>query len=51
MRRGHEEEASGDDHSGAGRSALLRELITIPDRIHQGDFVLRLTAGVRGCVA
>jgi hypothetical protein len=22
---------------------LLRELITIPERIHQGDFVLRLT--------
>ncbi|MGH3708611.1 MAG: PglY protein [Pseudonocardiaceae bacterium] len=26
---------------------LLRELITIPERIHQGDFVLRLTEGVR----
>lgn len=25
---------------------LLRELITIPERIHQGDFVLRLTEGV-----
>lgn len=26
---------------------LLRELIEIPERIHQGDFVLRLTEGVR----
>ncbi|MDQ2710213.1 MAG: hypothetical protein M3Z25_22475 [Actinomycetota bacterium] len=26
---------------------LLRELIDIPERIHQGDFVLRLTEGVR----
>ena len=25
---------------------LLRELITIPERVHQGDFVLRLTEGV-----
>ncbi|MGQ0480081.1 MAG: hypothetical protein ACT4O0_03485 [Pseudonocardia sp.] len=26
---------------------LLRELIDIPERVHQGDFVLRLTEGVR----
>jgi hypothetical protein len=26
---------------------LLRDLIDIPERIHQGDFVLRLTEGVR----
>ena len=26
---------------------LLRELISIPERIHQGDFVLRLTEGVQ----
>ena len=26
---------------------LLRELITIPERVHQGDFVLRLTEGVQ----
>jgi len=26
---------------------LLRELIVIPERIHQGDFVLRLTEGVQ----
>ncbi|GEL17286.1 hypothetical protein [Pseudonocardia asaccharolytica] len=30
----------------AGRP-LLRELIRIPERIHQGDFVLRLTEGVQ----
>ncbi len=26
---------------------LLRELIEIPERVHQGDFVLRLTEGVQ----
>ena len=25
---------------------LLKDLITIPERVHQGDFVLRLTQGV-----
>ena len=26
---------------------LIRELITIPERVHQGDFVLKLSEGVR----
>lgn len=26
---------------------LIRELITIPERVHQGDFVLKLSDGVR----
>ncbi|WP_345411481.1 hypothetical protein [Pseudonocardia xishanensis] len=30
-----------------GGQPLLRELIDIPERIHQGDFVLRLTEGVQ----
>ena len=25
---------------------LLKDLITIPERVHQGDFVLQLTKGV-----
>lgn len=31
----------------AGGAPLLRDLIDIPERVHQGDFVLRLTEGVR----
>ena len=38
--------ALSDDDAGLVRAALLRELIDIPERIHQGDFVLRLTEGV-----
>ena len=26
---------------------LIRELIPIPERVHQGDFVLKLSDGVR----
>ena len=28
------------------QAPLLRDLITIPERVHQGDFVLKLSEGV-----
>ena len=28
-------------------SALLRDIFTIPEAVHQGDFVLRLTEGLQ----
>ena len=31
---------------GDTQAPLLRDLITIPERVHQGDFVLKLSEGV-----
>lgn len=33
-------------HAGSNMTELLKDLITIPEHVHKGDYVLKLTEGV-----